>query len=217
MFSQAEPFSRCADCNEPLLPLTATEAQARVPRLCRDHAGVVPGLPPVHEGLLERNPRGAPSRPLRRGGRPLFAEPPRFVDKKERETRHLGSRAPEWVGRKEPLSSVRLCKPSSGAGRRSEDRSILLNQTCPASQPLHAPMPADAVSGFGHLNLHRPSGVAAGLQIICVVVDSIRKSPVAGVAIAMRMYGALRAIVTLQPAPGSIRDSLITICPAWVR
>ncbi len=31
VFSQAEPFSRCADCNEPLLPLTATEAQARVP------------------------------------------------------------------------------------------------------------------------------------------------------------------------------------------
>jgi uncharacterized protein len=31
VFSQARPFSRCADCNEPLLPMSPAEAQARVP------------------------------------------------------------------------------------------------------------------------------------------------------------------------------------------
>ena len=31
IFSQADPFSRCADCNEPLLPMSPVEAQTRVP------------------------------------------------------------------------------------------------------------------------------------------------------------------------------------------
>lgn len=31
VFSRADPFTRCADCNEPLLPLDRAEARSRVP------------------------------------------------------------------------------------------------------------------------------------------------------------------------------------------